>query len=198
MATSKTLSIYIRFMTVAVLFLCVDRFLALLIDGTSILIPLIIAVFLSILLNPIINFLEKYRVPHILAVVITMLVAVVLIFSIYETMAQSVNAFLNGFSKYSNKIDSLARRLVDLAGISPDVLSGDLKILDDPQAAKIMRESVNLSAVVVLFALLFWGFIWGIPGMFLAVPMTAILKIIFENIDQLKPVAILMSGRVKT
>jgi predicted PurR-regulated permease PerM len=63
---------------------------------------------------------------------------------------------------------------------------------------KIMGESVNLSAVVILFALLFWGFIWGIPGMFLAVPMTAIIKIIFENIDGLKPVAILMSGRVKS
>ena len=63
---------------------------------------------------------------------------------------------------------------------------------------KIMGESINLSAVVILFALLFWGFVWGIPGMFLAVPMTVILKIVFENIDQLKPVAILMSGKIKT
>ena len=63
---------------------------------------------------------------------------------------------------------------------------------------KIMGDSVNLSTVVILFALLFWGFVWGIPGMFLAVPMTAILKIVFENIEGLKPVAILMSGRVKS
>jgi predicted PurR-regulated permease PerM len=285
-----------------------------------------------------------------------MLVAIVVIFSLYETISQSVGAFLKGFSRYSEKIDLLVRRLVDLLGISPDVLSGELEILDDPQAAKlmdelsfsglfytilnsltrfitqlimvflfllfillgrghmidklkagfsvstsekfitiygnithqvqkylgiktlisfltslivmgvlllfgvdfvlvwgiltflfnfipnigsfaatllpviftliqfdnpilalwlaiclfvvqfvfgnilepkIMGESVNLSAVVILFALLFWGFIWGIPGMFLAVPMTAIVKIIFENIDQLKPIAILMSGKVK-
>jgi AI-2 transport protein TqsA len=62
---------------------------------------------------------------------------------------------------------------------------------------KIMGESINLSAVVILFSLLCWGFIWGIPGMFLAVPMTVIFKIIFENIDQLKPIAILMSGKLK-
>jgi predicted PurR-regulated permease PerM len=328
-----------------------------LVEGTSLFVPLVIAIFLSILLNPVIVFLEKYRIPHFLAVVITMLIAVVVIFSLYESISQSVSSFMNGFSKYSEKIDSLVRRTVDFLGISPDVLSGELKILDDPQAAKLMEgvslsnlfymvlnslttfitqlimvflfllfilmgrghmmdkikvsfsestsnkslqmynnitkqvqkylgiktlisfltalfvmgvlllfgvdfvlvwgiltflfnfipnigsfgatllpvtfaliqfdnplialwlalclfgvqfvfgnilepkimgESVDLSAVVILFALLLWGLIWGVPGMFLAVPMTAVIKIIFENIEGLKPVAILMSGRVKS
>jgi predicted PurR-regulated permease PerM len=354
---NKILFLYLKVITVGILILCVDRIFDMLVDGTSLFIPLVIAIFLSILLNPMIKFLEKYRIPHILAVTITMLVAVVIIFSLYETISQSISSFLNGFSKYGQKIDSLARRTVDFLGISPDVLSGELKVLDDPQASKLMEgvslsslfymvlnsltkfitqlimvflflifilmgrghmmdkikvsfsestsnkflkiynniteqvqkylgiktlislltslvvmgvlllfgvdfvlvwgiltflfnfipnigsfgatllpvtfaliqfdnpfialwlalclfgvqfvfgnilepkimgESVDLSAVVILFALLFWGLIWGVPGMFLAVPMTAVIKIIFENIEGLKPVAILMSGRVKS
>lgn len=43
---------------------------------------------------------------------------------------------------------------------------------------KIMGESLGINPVAVLLALLFWGFIWGVPGMFLAVPLTAIIKLL--------------------
>lgn len=59
-----------------------------------------------------------------------------------------------------------------------------------------MASSLNLSALLVLFALIFWGWLWGGLGMVLAVPLTSTLKIIFENVDDLKPVAILMAGHV--
>lgn len=57
-----------------------------------------------------------------------------------------------------------------------------------------MASSLNLSALLVLFSLIFWGWLWGGLGMVLAVPLTSTLKIIFENVNDLKPVAILMSG----
>ena len=59
---------------------------------------------------------------------------------------------------------------------------------------KVMAFSLNLSPLLILLSLLFWGWLWGIWGMILAVPIMAILKIIFENVPALKPIAILMSG----
>ena len=48
-------------------------------------------------------------------------------------------------------------------------------------APKILGDQLNLSPVVILLSLLFWGWLWGIIGMFLAVPISVIIKIIFEN-----------------
>ena len=61
---------------------------------------------------------------------------------------------------------------------------------------KMMSESLNLSALLILVALIFWGWLWGIVGMLLSVPLTATIKIIFENIPPLKPISILMGGPV--
>lgn len=59
---------------------------------------------------------------------------------------------------------------------------------------RIIGQSVNLSPLVVLFSLIFWGWLWGIIGMFLAVPISVILKIIFENVESLRPISVLMSA----
>ncbi|MGD8539111.1 MAG: AI-2E family transporter [Candidatus Aminicenantes bacterium] len=58
---------------------------------------------------------------------------------------------------------------------------------------RLMGEGLGLSPLVVLFSLFFWGWLWGIPGMILATPMTAIVKIVCSNIPELGVVAALMS-----
>lgn len=58
---------------------------------------------------------------------------------------------------------------------------------------KLMGEGLGLSPLVVLFFLFFWGWLWGIPGMILAVPMAAIVKIVCSNIPNLSFVSDLMS-----
>lgn len=59
---------------------------------------------------------------------------------------------------------------------------------------KIMGERLNLSPIVILVSLIFWGWIWGIIGMILAVPITSAVKIIFANIGPLKPISDLISA----
>ena len=59
---------------------------------------------------------------------------------------------------------------------------------------QIMGRSMNLSPIFILLSLIFWGWLWGVVGMFLAVPITSALKIIFESIPRLKPLAAAMSG----
>ena len=62
---------------------------------------------------------------------------------------------------------------------------------------RLMAFSLNLSPLLVLVSLIFWGWLWGIWGMILAVPMTATIKIIMENIEMLRPFSVLMSGPQK-
>lgn len=57
---------------------------------------------------------------------------------------------------------------------------------------KLLGEKMDLSPVFVLFSLFFWGWIWGIVGMFLAVPIASVIKIFCSNIDSLKPIAVLI------
>ncbi len=58
---------------------------------------------------------------------------------------------------------------------------------------RVMGQGLGLSALVVLFFLFFWGWLWGIGGMILAVPTAAIVKIVCRNIPPLHFIAELMS-----
>lgn len=58
-----------------------------------------------------------------------------------------------------------------------------------------MGSSMNLSALVTILALSFWGAIWGITGMILSIPITVIMVIIFSQFPSTKPVAIMLSEK---
>ncbi|MFL6195992.1 MAG: AI-2E family transporter [Thermoanaerobaculia bacterium] len=62
---------------------------------------------------------------------------------------------------------------------------------------RIMGESLNLSTLLVLLSLIFWGWLWGPWGMILSVPITSTIKIICENVEALRPLAVLMSDSVE-
>jgi AI-2 transport protein TqsA len=59
---------------------------------------------------------------------------------------------------------------------------------------RLTAHAVDLSPLVVLVALTFWGLCWGVVGMVLAVPLTVMLKVVWENIALTRPLARLMSG----
>lgn len=59
---------------------------------------------------------------------------------------------------------------------------------------RITGKSLNLSPIVILISLIFWGYVWGIVGMMLAVPLTSAIKIIFQNIPGLRPIAEIISA----
>ena len=58
---------------------------------------------------------------------------------------------------------------------------------------KLQGVQLNISPLVILVALAVWGYIWGLAGMFLAVPLTSIIQIVCANIPTLRPIAILLS-----
>ena len=58
---------------------------------------------------------------------------------------------------------------------------------------RFMGKGLGLSPLLVIFSLIFWGWLWGIPGMVLSTPITAVIKIVCANVPSLRPVAELMS-----
>ncbi|MFH1532044.1 MAG: AI-2E family transporter [Pseudomonadota bacterium] len=61
---------------------------------------------------------------------------------------------------------------------------------------KMMGETLNLHPITVLLSLIFWGMLWGMAGMVLAAPITAVIAIILERMDQTRSIAHLMAGKV--
>jgi AI-2 transport protein TqsA len=60
---------------------------------------------------------------------------------------------------------------------------------------RIMGSSMDLSPLLVLLALIFWGWIWGPWGMIFSVPIMAMIKIVFESIPATRPIGILMGSK---
>ncbi len=59
----------------------------------------------------------------------------------------------------------------------------------------LMGRTLGLSTLVVFLSLVFWGWMWGSIGMLLSVPLTMIIKILFDNTDDLRWVAVMLDSR---
>lgn len=58
---------------------------------------------------------------------------------------------------------------------------------------RLMGKASELSPLLILFSLFVWGWLWGLAGMLLAVPILAVVRIIFSNIPSLAPLEKIMS-----
>jgi predicted PurR-regulated permease PerM len=52
---------------------------------------------------------------------------------------------------------------------------------------KVVGARVHLNPLVVTFSLMLWGFLWDAPGLLLAIPITAALKAVCDNVKDLRP-----------
>ncbi len=113
--------------------------------------------------------------------------------------------FLNFIPTVGSIISSIPPILLSLVQFYPELLPAVITLLSvltiqlvigNGIAPKVMGERLNLSPVVVLVSLLFWGWLWGVVGALLSIPITTAIKIGCENIPALRPISVLMgSGR---
>lgn len=61
---------------------------------------------------------------------------------------------------------------------------------------KLLGNGMDLHPVTIISSLVFWALVWGVPGAFLAVPITAALRIILSKIEPTRVFAEIMSGRL--
>lgn len=55
----------------------------------------------------------------------------------------------------------------------------------------------KMNAAAIFISLLFWGWLWGIWGMLLSIPIVVIVKVVSEHVEQLQPVAEMLGGEGK-
>lgn len=60
---------------------------------------------------------------------------------------------------------------------------------------RIAGRRLGVSPLLILLSLSFWGLLWGIVGMILAVPLLVVVKTILDNIEATKPIGTLMSNQ---
>ena len=58
----------------------------------------------------------------------------------------------------------------------------------------VLGRRFFINPVVIFLGLLFWTFMWGIPGALLAVPLLFVIKVVCEHVERLKPMAAFMSS----
>ncbi len=63
---------------------------------------------------------------------------------------------------------------------------------------RIVGSKVKINALVTLLGVLVGGAICGVPGMFLSIPGLAVLKVIFDRVDNLKPFGLMLGGETVT
>ncbi len=61
---------------------------------------------------------------------------------------------------------------------------------------KIFGDAFGLHPITIILSLIFWGMIWGLIGVLLAAPLTAIIRVSFERFDSTRQIARLLEGKV--
>lgn len=82
-----------------------------------------------------------------------------------------------------------------LMAVLPPLMVLGLNILEANILTPLaLGKRLDLNPVMIFLALSFWGFLWGIPGMVLAVPLLVMVKIVSDHIEPLTPLREFLSG----
>lgn len=148
--------------------------------------------------------MASYLRAKVLASLVTALpvVAVLWAFGVPFPGMWGVLAFIGNFIPYVGSLVALVLPVL-LAFLELEPVSRPLGVLgllvlvqvvtNNIVEPRLTAQAVDLSPLVVLIALAFWGLCWGVVGMVLAVPLTVMLKVVWENIALTRPLARLIS-----
>jgi predicted PurR-regulated permease PerM len=100
------------------------------------------------------------------------------------SMAAVTPPILLAFMQFDQPVKPI---LVAILLIGAQLLTGNII---EP---KLAGQRLNVSPLMILLSLAFWGWLWGVVGMILAVPTVVIVKIVLDNIEQTRPIAGLLS-----
>ena len=90
--------------------------------------------------------------------------------------------------------------LIQFAEFTPFIIilafvGGIQAIIGNIVEPKLMGNSLNLSSLVAILSLSFWGSIWGVVGMLLSVPIMVIIVIVLSKFPKTRPIAIVLSEK---
>ena len=95
--------------------------------------------------------------------------------------------FITALAQYDNLVVPIVLLLI---------MGSVAYLVGDMVEPKVLGDKLNLSPIMLIFSLVFWGYIWGIVGMLLSVPIMSMIKIILSKFESTEPLSILMSYEV--
>ncbi len=124
----------------------------------------------------------------------------------YAILLGVIGAILNVLP-YIGGIIAIALPII-IATITKDGFSTQIEILiaymviqfidNNILVPRIVSSKVEINALVSIIIVLLGGAIWGLSGMFLSIPFIAVLKIIFDRVDGLKPWGKILGNEIPT
>lgn len=114
--------------------------------------------------------------------------------------------FLNFVPTIGSIVASVPPILLAFIQFYPNILHGVLtlvaliliqNIIGTVISPKVLGDRLDLSPIVVLGSLLFWGLLWGVVGALLSVVLASAIKIVCDQIDLLRPVGVMMGSGKK-
>jgi predicted PurR-regulated permease PerM len=159
---------------------------------------------ITLILSNINSQIQKYIIAKTLISLLTAVLVIIVLyaFGVEFALVWGLLTFLLNFIPNVGSIIAtglpLSIAIIQFDSFAPviwifGILMGIQTIVGNVIDPKYIGKSINLSPLVVLFSLIFWGWLWGIIGMFLSVPIMVIVKIILENIPELRFLSVLMS-----
>jgi len=76
------------------------------------------------------------------------------------------------------------------------ILSATEFIIGNLVEPRFLGEGMDMHPAAVIACLIFWSLVWGVPGAFLSVPITASVKIVLSKIKHTRPLAEILAGRL--
>lgn len=148
-------------------------------------------------LNATKSLIQSYLVGLILEVIIVAVMNVTALLMLgveYAVLLGIIGALLNMIPYIGGLVAIAMPVLVALATQSPAtaglviVAYSVIQLIDNNVIMpKVVASKVKINALVSIIVVLIGGALWGIPGMFLSIPLTAIIKVIFDRIEPLQP-----------
>jgi predicted PurR-regulated permease PerM len=84
--------------------------------------------------------------------------------------------------------DTIPRQLI------PPAIYLGVMVLDNFASPMVLGKRLILNPVLVFLSLMFWGWLWGIPGILIAVPLLLGMKIICDHIPEWEPYGRILSA----
>ena len=122
----------------------------------------------------------------------------------YAILLGIIGAFLNVIPYIGGVVSTALPMIVAL--VTKDSISSPLLVLgvyiliqfidNNFLIPLVVASRVKINALISIVVVLIFGALSGVSGMFLAIPLTAIIKIIFDRIDSLKPYGLLLGVEV--
>lgn len=74
------------------------------------------------------------------------------------------------------------------------VITGVQALMGGVLEPVFMGKSFSINVITILIMLMFWGYLWGVPGLIMSIPITVFIKIVLEQFKSTKVIAELMAG----